>query len=108
MIRVGVMMRVQISADTEAAAAQVDQLSRFYLTGLEDAAGTISVVVDDRRDALGKQLVRCRVIGHLGRDERLEVVEVQADLVLAITRALDRAVRALRRRGARGRLARSA
>lgn len=108
MIRVGVMMRVQIYADTDAAAAQVDQLSRFYLTGLEDAVGSVSVVVDDRRDALDRPLVRCRVIGHLSRGERLEVVEVQADLVLAITRALDRAVRTLRRRRARGHLARSA
>jgi hypothetical protein len=100
-------MRVQISADSAAVAGQVDQLSRFYLTGLEEGVVSISIVVARRRDPLGKPLVRCQVLGRPSHGESIEVVETQADPVLAITRALDRTVRTLRRRGSLGRLARS-
>ncbi len=101
------VMRVDISADSDAVADQVDQLSRFYLVGLEESVDAISVVVDELCDPLGEPLVRCRVFGRSSHGEPLEVVETQADPVLAITRALDRTVRALRRRGSLGRLARS-
>ena len=36
MMRPESVMRVEISADSDAVADQVDQLSRFYLTGLEE------------------------------------------------------------------------
>ena len=101
-------MRLQISADSDAVSGQVDQLSRFYLTGLEEGVVSISIVVARRRDPLGKPLVRCEVLGCLSHGESIEVVETQADLVLAITRALDRTVRTVRRRVSLARLARSA
>lgn len=108
MMRPESVMRVEISADSDAVADQVDQLSRFYLTGLEERVNSISVVVDGQRDPLGEQLVRCQVLGRLSHGESLVVVETQADAALAITRALDRTVRTLRRRSSLGRLARSA
>jgi hypothetical protein len=108
MMRPDTIMRVEISADNDAIADQVDQLSRFYLVGLEESVDSISVVVDEQRDTLGKPLLRCRVLGRLSHGEPLEVVETQADTVLAITRALDRTVRTLRRRCTLSRLARSA
>lgn len=100
-------MRIQIHADCAKAKSQVQQLSRFYLTSLQGQLESIALSVDDILDPLGQALKRCRVSGRLGHGDTLEVTEIQADLALAVTRALERASRTIRLRSALQRPARS-
>lgn len=101
-------MRVQIDADTKAHAAQVEQLLRFYLTVLDGDVEAIEIKLDAPPDPLGLTLYRCRVDLAFGMGRSLDIQETQASLALATTRALDRAVRTLRRRLPRYRMSRSA
>lgn len=91
-------MQMQVQADSDEVVEQVTQLLRFYLAGLEGDVDRIDIVVDSTLDRLGVRLYVCRVGIRSGHVWRLDLEEVQADLALAVTRALDRSVRALRRR----------
>jgi len=101
-------VRIQINADTPAVKHQVEQLSRFYLTGIQGQLESAELTVDDILDPLGQALTRCRFHGQLGLGDSLEVTEVQADLALAVTRTLDRAARTARLRSVMHRPARTA
>lgn len=101
-------MRVRIDAVTETCAARVEQLLRFYLTVLEGDVEAIEIALDAPPDPLGLTLYRCRVHLVLALGRTLDIEETQAGLELATTRALDRAVRTLRRRLTRYRMSRSA
>lgn len=91
-------MQVQVAACDDAVAAQVRQLLAFYLTGLEGDVERIAIEVEQREDRLGVLLHCCRVNARLANGDSIEISETQADLVLAITRVLDRSIRTLRRR----------
>lgn len=101
-------MHIQINADTPVVKNQVEQLSRFYLTGMQGQLESVELTIDDILDPLGGALTRCRFHGQLGPGDSLEVTEIQADLALAVTRALDRAARTARLRSVAQRTARSA
>ncbi len=97
-------MRIQIHADNAAVKSRVEQLSRFYLTCLHGQLESIELGIDDILDPLGQALKRCRVSARLGQGDTLQFIEIQADLALAVSRALERASRTIRRRSALRRL----
>jgi hypothetical protein len=100
----GTKMEVRVHTPDDALAGQVEQMLRFYLTGLDGQIDELFVRVESTRDTLGAPLVQCQVIASAGRGGELVIEETQSDLVRALTRALDRCVRTLRRRSATGRL----
>jgi hypothetical protein len=90
-------MQIHVNAPSDEVTGQVRQLLLFYLTGLEGQVERIAIDVDRFRDRLDTPLHLCSVsAASCGREFRVD--EIQGDLVLAITRALDRTVRTLRRR----------
>lgn len=91
-------MQLQIRTNDPALEAQVEQLLQFYLSGLADSVRGIEVTVDSRRDSLDKPVYRCRVQAATARGGELDIEETQADLVVAITRALTRCARCVQRR----------
>lgn len=87
---------LQVVADDEATRVHVVQLSRFYLSGVEHEV--CSVRISAHRVAGTPALFACHLEAHLTRGDVLIERELQADLVLAVTRLLDRSVRRLHRR----------
>jgi len=101
-------MYVRVNASDADVARQVEKVMQFYLTSVADDVESIAVTIDDVSGRLGSSLKRCRVDGTLFAGETVEVVETQADLILAVTRAMDRCVRTIRRRQSLHRLVRFA
>lgn len=101
-------MQVQVKAESEAMAEQVRQLLDFYLTGLAADLHRVDITLTSLRDPLGHKLFHCRLRAVPSRGQPLDIDERQADLLLAITRMLDRCSRTLRRRQYRQQLMRSA
>jgi hypothetical protein len=99
-------VRIRVNAVSRADCAQVEQLLRFYLNVLEEDVDSIEIALDAPRDALGVALQRCRLSLRLAAGDALDLEETQADLVLAVTRAMDRATRTVRRRTSRYRVSR--
>ena len=91
-------MQIQVHAHNDAVFEQVGQLLGFYLSGLEGETGRIDIVTDSSLDRLGAHLYRCHVCIRSGYGWQSEIEETQPDLALAITRALDRSSRTIRRR----------
>lgn len=90
-------MQIHVKGPSDDLTDQVRQLLLYYLTSLEGRVESIAIEVDRLRDRLDTPLYRCSVsAAACGREFRVD--EVQGDPALAITRALDRTVRALRRR----------
>jgi ribosome-associated translation inhibitor RaiA len=101
-------MQVLVNADSDPMQKRVRQVLDYYLPALDDHADRLEVGVTAVRDALDRPLYRCHVTARPLRGRSLEVEETQADLVLSVTRALDRTLRTLRRQKAVRQLARSA
>jgi hypothetical protein len=101
-------VNVSIKATDVNLVGRVEKLLDFYLTGLAGEVRQVRVSVDDVTDQLGVSLKRCQIDGDLVHGGKVVIVETQSDLNLAITRALDRCVRTIRRRQTRQRLSRSA
>jgi hypothetical protein len=96
-------MEIRIDAPDKQAAAQADQLLKFYLTGLGQDIGRVRVCVQRQQDPLGAELHRCRVEVVLNKGQLLDIDETQSDLALAIMRAFGRAARTTRRLARYGR-----
>jgi ribosome-associated translation inhibitor RaiA len=97
-------VQLRVQSEDPAVPAQVEQLVRFYESSLSDATGQIALHVAVDPDPLGTMLYDCRIHARLVTGETLEIEERQADLVIGVTRALDRCVRTIRRRGQARRL----
>lgn len=91
-------MQVRVHAQSDEVVEQVGQLLSFYRSGLEGEVDRIDIVVDSGPDRLGARLYRCHVGIRSGCGWRSDIEETQSDLAPAITRALDRSIRTLRRR----------
>ena len=91
-------MRVRIETTNDTAAAQVRRMLRFTLSAMADEVKSVRVVVDDVRDPLGAKLNRCRAELNPWQGEPIAVEEVQSGLELAVSRALERTLRTVRRR----------
>lgn len=101
-------MQLQIQAHDDAMAVQVEAVLQYYLPSLDDGIDRFRITVEPVRDPLDNRLYRCEVTASLSRGDSLSLEEMQADLGLTITRALDRTVRTLRRRQSARGLRRSA
>lgn len=101
-------VNVTIKAADAAVARQVEKILAYYLTGVATDVSQIRVTIDEVSDPLGVSLMRCQIDGDLVNAAGLSIVETQSSLNLAITRALERCVRTIRRRQARYRFSRSA
>jgi len=101
-------MQVHINAESDPMAARVRQVLDYYLTELGDHIDRLEIGASGVSDALGSPLYRCSVVARSPRGRALELEETQADLVLSVTRALDRTIRTLRRQRAARQLPRSA
>jgi hypothetical protein len=101
-------MQVRINAASDPMAERVEKVLHYYLSELDERLESLDIEVGPSRDALRMPLFRCDVYAVPLRGEGLFVHETQGDLVLAITRALDRTARAVRRRQAIRQLRRSA
>jgi len=91
-------MQVRVHAHSDEVVEQVGQLLGFYLSCLEGEVDRIDIVIDISPDSLGARLYRCHVGIRSGCGWRSDIEESQSDLAPAITRALDRSIRTLRRR----------
>lgn len=91
-------MQIQVQAHDDAMAEQVETVLQYYLPSLDDGIDRFRILVEPLRDTLDNRLYRCEVLASLPRGDSLRLEETQADLVLTVTRALDRTVRTLRRR----------
>lgn len=101
-------MQIQIHAEGGAVTQQVEKVLQYYLPALDDGIERLRVDVQSLHDELDNRLFRCEITATLPRGERFDLEETQADLVLTITRALDRTARTLRRRQATRNLRRTA
>ena len=91
-------MNVCVDAPVPAMAAQIEQLSRFYLAGLDAEAGEVRISLTLAHDRLGSGLHQCQVVVVGGPAAGFAIEETHADPVRAATRALARTVRAVHRR----------
>jgi hypothetical protein len=91
-------MQIQVDAHSDEVVEQAGQLLSFYLANLEGEVDRIDIAIESSTDRVGMPLHRCRVRIRTGYGWRSEVEEIQSDLLPAITRALDRSVRTMRRR----------
>ena len=101
-------MQVQVKASSDDVAVQVEGLVQFYLAGVSGHVDSFAVAVQMEHDPFGATLYRCRVRAMPARGDTVDIEEIQGDMVLAVTRALDRCVRTFRRRLKLRRLPRSA
>jgi hypothetical protein len=101
-------MQIRIQAGNDPMAEKAEKVLHYYLPELDERLQDIEIRVAPVRDALDTPLFRCAVQATLLHGDELAIEETQADLVLTITRALDRTVRTLRRRQATRQLRRSA
>jgi hypothetical protein len=101
-------MQVLVNTESDPVEKRVRQVLDYYLPALDDHTDRLEVGVVGVRDALDSPLYRCCVLARPARGESLEVEETQADLLLSVTRALDRTLRTLRRQKAVRQLPRSA
>jgi hypothetical protein len=101
-------MQVHVASSSAELKPQVEQVMRFYLTSVAADIDAIEVTLETVRDRVGSDLVCCRVEGVLASGDALAVTETQADWKLAVTRAMDRSVRTIRRRQTLYRMSRSA
>jgi hypothetical protein len=101
-------MHVRVKADEAEVAKRVEKVMHFYLTSVASEIDSISVTIVDVSDRLGANLKRCAVDGVMASGDRMQIVETQSDLMVAVTRALDRCVRTIRRRQNLHRILRSA
>ncbi len=91
-------VQIEIEAENDSAQLHVQQMLRYYLTGLDAGIERFRIILQPTRDRLDTPLYRCTTHAVLSRGGTLECEEMQADMDLAITRVLDRTVRAVRRR----------
>lgn len=92
-------MRIRIDAVNEAATERVRRLLRFSLASVADEIDEIAVDVVYFRDTLGMPLIRCCIKVHpFGGTSSVHVEDVQSSEHIAVSRALDKALRTLRRR----------
>jgi hypothetical protein len=101
-------MNVRVKANDPEVSKQVEKVMNFYLTSVASEVQSISVTIDAVSDRLGADLKRCTLDGVTAGGDVLQIVETQSDLMLAVTRAMDRCVRGIRRRQSLHRLSRSA
>jgi len=101
-------MQIQVRADSDQIVEQASQLLRFYLAELEGDVDRIIIGIDYAPDRLGVRQYRCQVGIRCLYGRRLHIEETQSDLAPAVTRALDRSIRTLRRRAKLRRHARCA
>jgi hypothetical protein len=93
-------VQIEIEAENDSAQLHVQQMLRYYLTGLDGGIERFRIVLQPTRDRLDTPLYRCTTHAVLSRGGTLDCEEMQADMDMAITRVLDRTVRAVRRRSA--------
>lgn len=101
-------MQLRITTPDVATTRQVEQVLQFYLTSLDDQVERMDLAVEATRDPLDNALYRCAMSAILRRGGRLEVEEVQGDMMLAVNRVLTRSARTLQRRRPTGSAVRSA
>ena len=78
---------------------RVRRLMRFSLASMADEIDEVAVAIVYFRDALGMPLIRCCIkVRPLSGTSSIDVEDVQPSEHLAVARALDKALRTLRRR----------
>ena len=91
-------MQVEITAESDAMAAQVGQMLDFYLTGEMGELERIEITLQVDRRRSGGQLFSCQLRASPRRGRPILVDETQAELTLSVNRSLARCARTLQRR----------
>lgn len=91
-------MHAQIETTHDVGRKRVMQLLRYSLNGHREDIEHMQLNIATIRDSLGMKLHRCRLRATLRHGPQIEIEDVQARLDLAVTRALERCVRTIRRR----------
>ena len=91
-------VQIEIQAENDGVHLHVHQMLRYYMTGLDGAIDRFRIVLEPTRDRLNTPLYRCATQAWLSRGGTFDCEETQADMDMAITRVLDRTVRAVQRR----------
>jgi hypothetical protein len=91
-------MRTRIDAAEEHVRERANELLLFCLAGSSDEIDEVRISIEAVSDPLGRNLTRCRAQTQLRRGDRVEIEELQPNLDRAVTRALERCRRTIRRR----------
>ena len=92
-------MRIRIDAANEVVTERMQRLLRFSLASVADEIDEAAVAIVYIHDALGMPLIRCCIeLRLLSEAPSIAVEDVQSTEHLAVSRALDKALRTLRRR----------
>ncbi|MCB1772425.1 MAG: hypothetical protein KDI88_02310 [Gammaproteobacteria bacterium] len=101
-------MFTRVKSEDPEVRQRVEKVMLYYLTSVANSVESVTVTIEDVSDRLGVSLRRCSVDGVLVGGDRIAIVETQSDLMLAVTRAMDRCLRTIRRRHGARRYPRSA
>jgi hypothetical protein len=91
-------MHVHIETTDDVGRERTIQLLQYALNGDREDIESLQLKVEAIRNPLGTKLHRCRLLARLRHGAPIEVEDVQSRLDLAVTRALERCVRTIRRR----------
>jgi len=89
---------MHVHIDTTEDRERIVRLMQYSLNGCREDIDSIQLSLVTVEDALGGRLRRCRLRLAPRYNKEIEVEEVQADLDLAVNRALERSKRILQRR----------
>jgi hypothetical protein len=93
-------MRIDVIGDrnSSALARRVEELAHYYLGGQNHPSARLRLSVDEYEDPLGMHLYRCRAEVEIAPGGRMQAFEeVQADLAVAVKRAVERSSRSASR-----------
>lgn len=96
-------MQVDIQTADRMLRAQAETRLQFYMTGLDGRVERVLIRIDAPIDRSGSVvdsdgLHHCQISALLDNGQRVEILETQADVTLAISRSIGRATRTIRRR----------
>ena len=91
-------MRTQIDATDDTERERVLRFLQYSLTGYNAEIGSLHLTVSPVHETLGTNLSRCQLRATVRHGQPIEIVEIQSTLDLAVTRALKRCTRTIRRR----------
>jgi len=94
-------MHVHIEANDDAGRERAIRLLQYALDGYRESIVSLHLTIGHVDDPLGRRLCRCHVCTHPRRGPTFDVDEVQSSLDLAVTRAIERSLRRIRRQAQR-------
>ena len=91
-------MHIHIDTTNDVERERATRLMQYALVGHSEDINSVHLTITKTKDALGTELTHCNLRARLRRDQAIEVKELQSSFDLAVTRALERGIRAVHRK----------